>query len=341
MTRSPIPTAEGVVAPAEVTEASALLPTAIRDRVRSVTATNAQVRRHEVTGLGLMTASALGFSLMSLFVKLSGERFPTMEIVFSRSILHFCLALAWCWSLGKSALGPRHHRGWLLLRGASGTLGLACFFYGLTHLPLADATVLFFTSPVFTAIFAHYALNETFTRLDKAASALCMVGIVLVAKPSFLFGIGHIYDDLLLGRLVASVMTVMGAILGAISYVIVRKVGTEVHFTTHIVYFGGLSALFAGSSMVLGAGFVWPTTWQQWGALVLVGICSFLGQACLSKGLQMCRAGPATLMRNLDVVFAFAFGIFLFGEIPDLLSITGAVLVLGCTVGMGLNKWLR
>ncbi|KAJ1956353.1 hypothetical protein IWQ62_005317 [Dispira parvispora] len=315
-------------------ERTTLLPSSVGSQVPPSRNAN-----RESLGLVYMTASALGFSAMSLFVKLSGSKFPTMEIVFARSIWQVTMALLWCGWQGIHPLGPPAHRRWLLVRGTTGTLGLACFFYGLTHLPLADATVVFFSNPVFTAILAHLALGERFTGVDKLASLLCAVGIILVAKPSFLFGTGQ-GEDALPGRLVGVVITLFGALMGAMGYVIVRKIGGNVHFLTHVVYFGGISALFSGFAMLGGAGFVLPSDITDYGMLCTVGVASFVGQSFLNKGLQLSPAGPATLMRNLDVVFAFGFGIALFGEIPDVLSISGALLIVGCTVGMALRKWL-
>ncbi|KAJ1984874.1 hypothetical protein H4R33_004234 [Dimargaris cristalligena] len=340
-----VQTSVGVVPVSEIRETTSLLPSGTSVVGESLDRLGLlhHNRRRETVGLGLMALSALGFSAMSLFVKWSGATFPTLEIVFARSIWQLTLALLWCLYLRQNPLGPARMRGWLLLRGTSGTLGLACFFYGLTHLPLADATVIFFTGPVFTAILAHVALNETFTRVDKIASGLCLLGIVLVAKPSFIFGIGHAADDLLFGRLLAVCLTLLGAALSAVGYVIVRKVGGQVHFLTHVIYFGGLSTVFAAVGMLSGGpgAFVWPRGLEEYGLLTAVGMAAFVGQVFLNKGLQLCRAGPATLMRNLDVVFAFIFGITIFHEIPDVLSITGALIIVTCTVGMGLKKWLN
>lgn len=53
----------------------------------------------------------------------------------------------------------------------------------------------------------------------------------------------------------------------------------------------------------------------------------------------MAPAGPGTLMRMNDIVFAFAFGILLFHEIPPISSILGATLIVGCTTALGLHKW--
>ncbi|KAJ1926082.1 hypothetical protein IWQ60_004094 [Tieghemiomyces parasiticus] len=359
-TATPIQTGIGV-APASASETAPLLPTRLTQALGSVASGGgdplAGARRRELVGLGLMTVSALGFSLMSLLVKIAGATFPTLEVVLARSVWQLALGVLIITTVfKKNPLGPPALRPWLLLRGTTGAVGLACYFYGLTHLPLADATVIFFTGPVFTAILAHFALHERFTHVDRVAATLSMFGIVLVAKPSFLFGVSHLPDDILFGRLLAVLACLAGAVLSAMGYVIVRKVGRDVHYLVHVIYFGGISTLVSGLPFVLngsllpflGSGggdsagkFIWPRTTEEHLLLSGVGLAAFFGQALLNNGLQLSRAGPATLMRNLDVVFAFVFGVTIFHEIPDVMSILGSVIIVTCTIGMGLNKWLN
>jgi uncharacterized membrane protein len=97
-------------------------------------------RKRELLGLLYMTLSALGFSTMSLFVKLSGSSFPSFEIVFARSIVQAVLGLLICIVLKIDPLGNKNIRGWLFLRGFAGTVGLSLFYFSITQLPLADAT---------------------------------------------------------------------------------------------------------------------------------------------------------------------------------------------------------
>lgn len=96
--------------------------------------------KSEAFGLILMTLSALAFSTMSLFVKLSGAAFASFEIVASRSIVQAVLGLIGCYMLGINPLGKPGVRKWLFIRGLVGSTGLALFFYSITQLPLADAT---------------------------------------------------------------------------------------------------------------------------------------------------------------------------------------------------------
>jgi uncharacterized membrane protein len=101
-------------------------------------------RDREIIGLVFMTLSALGFSTMSLFVKLSGTSFPSFEIVFARSVVQTVFSLLGCALLKVNPLGQPGVRRWLLFRGLAGTLGLCLFFYSITQLPLADATGMYF-----------------------------------------------------------------------------------------------------------------------------------------------------------------------------------------------------
>lgn len=101
---------------------------------------NQHNKRREIMGLLFMTLSALGFSTMSLFVKLSGTSFPSFEIVLARSVIQTAFGLLGCAILKVNPLGKPGVRRWLLFRGLAGTMGLCLFFFSITQLPLADAT---------------------------------------------------------------------------------------------------------------------------------------------------------------------------------------------------------
>ncbi|KAJ1769268.1 hypothetical protein IW140_005077 [Coemansia sp. RSA 1813] len=306
-------------------------------------------RRDELKGYIFMALSALGFATNSACVKaLAVADFPSLEIVFGRSVVQLGLGLLWCLYYGISPIGPVGHGSWavrrlLLLRGAAGAFGNACFFYAVTKMTLADATVVFFTGPVFSAIFASMLLGEPYGVFDRVASAVCMLGIVLVLKPTMVFGPQTLEAD---GgdQMRGAAAALVGAMSGALAYCVVRKVGRGVHSMVHVVYFGFLSMVGSTAAMYAGAQRTPPVrapgSVYEWTVMGMVGAFAFFGQALLNRGLQLAPAGPGTLMRNMDVVFAFLFGITLFGEVPDWISVAGAVVIVGCTVAMGLHKWI-
>ncbi|KAI9260043.1 hypothetical protein EDC94DRAFT_563111 [Helicostylum pulchrum] len=296
-------------------------------------------KRREIIGLGYMTLSALGFSTMSLCVKLSGTSFPSFEIVFARSVIQTTLSILGCAILKINPLGQPGVRKWLLFRGFVGTLGLCLFFFSITQLPLADATVVFFLGPAFTAILASIALGEPFSLFDGICALSCMVGVALVSKPQFIFGGEAPTDDITeWKRLFAVFCALLGAMMSAVAYVTVRKIGRGAHFMVHVVYFGLVSIVISPIGMFLFQNPVMPQGSDEYGMLLLVGLTAFVGQCFLNQGLQMAPAGPGTLMRMNDVVFAFLFGIFILHEYPDIYSISGASIIVLMTSAMGIHK---
>lgn len=83
--------------------------------------------------------------------------------------------------------GDAKHLPFLCVRGIAGTLALCCQFYAFQHMPLADATVIVFSSPIFTGVLAHFLLGEGWGLFDALATLLCFTGVVLIARPTFLF----------------------------------------------------------------------------------------------------------------------------------------------------------
>ncbi|KAJ3062409.1 hypothetical protein HK102_008773, partial [Quaeritorhiza haematococci] len=128
----------------------------------------------------------------------------------------------------------------------------------------------------------------------------------------------------------------LGAVLAAFAYILVRKVGKRAHYLVHVTWFGLISTILSGFVTYTFEKPVPVLEWtgKQWMYLVGMGLSAFMAQACLNAGLQLANAGPATLMRNLDIVFAFVYGILIFDETPHPLSIIGATLILGATGGI-------
>lgn len=108
-------------------------------------------------GFILLAISAFFFSLMSLFVSMTGGRINSFLLVWIRCISQFSLgviAIIIQKLTGKlpsnetwfvSVMGPPGKKRFLLARGFVGIFSLSCFYYALTTLKLSDATVLFFT----------------------------------------------------------------------------------------------------------------------------------------------------------------------------------------------------
>ena len=73
----------------------------------------------------------------------------------------------------------------------------------------------------------------------------------------------------------------------------------------------------------------------------LAALCGVFGSLCLNRGLQLEKAAPAALMRNVDILLAFVFDFAIFGQQPRVLTLLGGLLVLLSTGGVALAKWWR
>ena len=263
-----------------------------------------------------MVFSALAFSVMSLLVKLAGERLPAVQIVLARSFVSLVITWVLMRRMGLSWRGNRP--GLLVVRGLFGLGGLTCLFWALTRLTLADATVLHFTNPVFTALLAAWLLGETLTVRHGLALVTCVVGVTLVAQPAWLFGAGAglPWDGV--------VVALLGAVSAAAAYVTVRKLG-ETESPLVVVFYFPLVAVPLISPFAV-AQWVWPTP-VEWGILLGVGLATQVGQISLTRGLHRLPAGTATAIGYLQIVFATLLGWWVFDTLPTPLAIGGAVLI--------------
>ncbi len=259
-------------------------------------------------GVADMALAAFWFAVMGLFVKLAGESLPAMQIVFGRGAITLALAT---WMLRRAGLSPRGNQPrLLLLRGLVGSAALVSYYFALVGLPLAEATVLQQTAPLWTAVFAAFALRERITGRVVAAIALAFAGVLLIAQPAWLVG-GAAAVDVPLGY---ALIGLLSAVLSAIAYVTVRRLGRSEDPLVVVWYLPvvtlPISAPFALSQ------WVWPDA-RGWALLVGIGVVTQLAQLALTRGLARQAAGRATAIGYLQVAFATLFGAVCFGAWPS------------------------
>ena len=277
-------------------------------------------------GVRFMLASALAFSVMTAFVKLAGERLPSQEIVFARALISVVLSVSLLARARVALWGTRARRPLLLLRGIFGFAGLSCVFYAVTHMPLAEAVVIQYLHPLFTAVLAAFFLGERVDRGVATGAALSLLGVLLVAKPAMLFGAGQSLPTL------ALLAALGGAFFSGCAYVCVRKLGETEHPLVIVLYFPLVTVPATLPTLVGSA--VLPEG-QEWLWLLCVGVFAQLGQVALTRGMQHESAARATGLSYMQVVFAALWGVLLFDEIPDALAVAGAGLILAGSFATG------
>ena len=275
-----------------------------------------------------MVASAFFFSIMSLLVKIAGKTIPSMEIVLARGVVSLVLSYWLVRRAGISLWGKR--RSVLVLRGVLGFLALSSFYFALTRLPLAEATVLQYLSPLFTAFLAAAFLRERLSADVLVPTMLCLVGVLLVARPSFVFG-GAVSE---LDPVAVSI-AVAGALMSGAAYVTVRDASRTEHPLVIVFYFP-LVTVPATIPFVV-ADFVWPQGWE-WAVLLGVGVATQIAQVYLTRGLSLEPAGRAMAIGYLQILLAAIWGVTFFSELPGLASGAGSLLIIVGTLAVALKR---
>ena len=285
-----------------------------------------------------MALGAFWFSVMSLLVKLCGRRLPSQELVLVRAVI--TLALSW-WALRRARLPLRgRHPGALLLRGGLGCAGLTCFYWSLLHLPLAEATLVQYSNPIWVTLLAALLLGERVGAREAACLVVSLVGVALVVRGPELGALGGGAVASARGAIPAgaAAIALLGSICSAGAYVAIRRMGTGEE-TQRVTLYLPLVTVPVTLPFALG-GWVWPTA-REWVLLAGMGIATQLAQVCLTHGLQRERAARATAVGYLQVVFAAAWGWLVFGERPGVWSAVGAATIVASTLWMAAAPAMR
>ena len=268
-------------------------------------------------GIRFMLLSALGFALMSACVKyVSTYGIPVFEIVAARALVSLIISYVDVKRKGISVWG--NNRRLLFARGTIGTIALMCVYYSVTTLPLAEATILQYVHPVFTALLGLLFLKEKIQKSTMACIAFCLAGLLVMVQPSINNNVNY---DL---PLFSVTTALLGALGSSIAYVIVRKLSRTEDSSVIIFYFP-LVAL-PTSIALMWNDFVWPSVYLTF-VLVLVGIFTQIGQYGLTKAMQTQSAGQASAYSYVQIVFSALLGVWLFNEIPSIWTYLGGGLI--------------
>lgn len=276
-------------------------------------------------GLRFILLSAMGFALMSACVKyVSQYGIPVFEIVAARALVSLLISYLDVKRKGISIWG--NNRRLLFARGFVGSAALMCVYYSITTLPLAEATILQYVHPVFTALLGLVLLKEPIGRATMLCIALCLTGLLVMVQPTM----GqHNHATL---PLFSVMIALLGALGSSVAYVIVRKLSQTEDSSVVIFYFPLVA--FPISMIVIWDQFVWPSLFLTL-MLILVGIFTQIGQYGLTKAMQTQAAGQASAYSYIQIVFSALLGVWLFNEVPSLWTyLGGGLIVTGALVNV-------
>ena len=257
----------------------------------------------------VVAAGAL-FAAMAAIVRAISGQLPTEMIVFFRSAVGLLVLLPWLWHRRvplRTQRLPAH-----LLRGLAGLAAMYLFFYALGRLPLAEATLYNYATPLWVPIIGFIWLREPITVSIAAALGVGLLGILLILKPA------------VSGISVAAIAGLASGWFAALAMVGIRRLARSEPPDRIVFYFSLLSTLIAALPL-------W-WTWRQpepslWLLLLLLGALASGAQLLLTRGYSLAPASHVGAFTYSTVVFAAIIGWALWGDVFDGWSLLGTALV--------------
>lgn len=299
------------------------------------------------TGIKLLLVAHMFGSAMTAVTKvLEAEVDPPMhalQVIFIRMLITYVSAFIYMWStkVPDFVLGPPEVRHWLILRGLVGFAGLFGLYYSLLYLPLSDAVVLTFLSPIVTGICAWMFLREPFTRTEAIGALISLTGVFVISRPTFLLpgtsSEGRISEK---QRALAVAVAMIGVLGAGLVIVVIRNIGFRAHALISVSYFSLWSTIVSFFALVFlpGVSFVLPTAASTWGLMFLMGVLGFIFQFLLTSGIQRTKAGKGASMAYTQVIWAILCDKWLFNRVPDVWSVLGGMLILGSAMWVAVSR---
>ena len=266
-----------------------------------------------------MIAMVLSFAAMVICVRLLGDSISSVEQVFLRSVFGLIFMLA---ALTRRGGLPRIHTnrlGMHFIRAALTYLGVATWFYALTHMDLAEAVAIHFTLPLFGIVFAIVFLKEQVTIDRWIATVIGFAGALVIIRP----GIVELQP-------IAFVVLLSAAAYGAGDIALKSLSETESSALTVLL----LNFFLVPMSLVPALfDWTWPS-WESVPVVLLLGLTGVSAHYCLARSMALADASVVIPMEFLRLPILAAAGYWLFDEVPDRWALVGAVIICGATYYM-------
>lgn len=267
-------------------------------------------------GALLMTVAAAAFAGMNAIIRALNFELHPFQTAFLRVVAGLAFMLPWLARAGVAALATASHKLYLS-RALVGYSSMLCWFSALALMPVAEATALSFTAPLFATAAAALLLGEIVRLRRWTATVVGFLGAMVVIRPGF-SAIEW-----------AHLLVLASAALGGWNTVTVKQLTRTDSANVIIVYM----LIYLAPLSLIPALFVWQTpSWHALGLVALMGVCATIGHQAFTRSLKACDASyvlPFDFAR-LPAVAIIAY--FAFGEAPDIWTWIGGGIIVAATV---------
>ncbi len=275
-------------------------------------------------GIFYIILAAFGFAFMNLFVKLAGD-LPAIEKSFFRNLVAIFFAFIVMKKEKIPFSVPQGSGKYIFCRSFFETIGIFANFYAIGKLNIADASMLNKLSPFFAIIFSYFLLKEKIKPYQLICVVTAFIGALFIMKPGF--------DS------VAAFPTLIGLIGGmgaGLAYTNVRLASKHKAPGPLIVFcFSVFSCLCAVPFIIVEHQ---PLSWWQLASLLMAGLSATLGQFSITAAYTYAPASELSVYDYSQIIFAALLGLIFLGEVPDMMSIIGYIIICGAGIVMFLIR---
>ena len=264
----------------------------------------------------LYIVSIVLFSIMNIFIRKAAENLHVLEVVFFRNLLAFILMLPILKSTGLVAIKMNNTK-LFFLRGFFGAIGMVAGFTSLTLIPLAQATAISFSKPIFITIGATIFLGEIIKARRIAAIIIGIIGMLVIVQPgvdSFSFGI---------------ILAIFGALAHSLNALIVKKL--TLTDTPQAIVTWMVIILIPITFIPAITVWEWPSfeTWLYlWGIAIVGTLAHFLW----TKSYSMADITSLEPIAFIKLPIMALIGWMIFSEIPGTWTWVGGLTIFMSTI---------
>jgi drug/metabolite transporter (DMT)-like permease len=267
-------------------------------------------------GIALILLTMLTFATQDAITKTLAQDLAVAQIVMVRYWMFAVFATV---LIANRPIGLRQaaraRRPWLqILRSVIFVVEVGVFAWVVARMPLSTAQAIFAACPLIVTALSPVMLGERVGPRRWLAVTAGFIGVLIILRPTdgFLDPVG--------------IVAVIGAGMFAIYTILTRLLSQEDRFETSYGYVAWIGCLVA----TLVGPFLWqnPSS-DQWLGLVVLGCTGILGHMMLMKAYELTQASVLQPFTYTQLLWGIFIGMIVFGEIPDLLMLTGAATIVG------------
>jgi drug/metabolite transporter (DMT)-like permease len=268
--------------------------------------------RRPLAGIGWMLAGVAMFSFNDALGKWLLSDYSVGELLLIRSAAALVFLVPFLRSAGVEAFVTAPRPALQIVRIVLSALEVAMFFWAVSYLPLADAVTFYLAGPIYVTALSVVLLGEKVGWRRWGAVMVGFVGVVLALRPSA----------------ASFTLPALIALGGSIFFAVLMVTTRMLRHTSEMVLISGQ----VGATLLFGIAFA-PFRWvtpslRDFLLLSLFGVVSIAALACVNRSLKLAPASVVVPYQYTMIIWAVVLGYVVFGDVPDLFTLAGAVIII-------------